>query len=223
MSCGAVIQLLTIPTYMSGRFSTAIVLASGSVFTYGMDVLLTRPDTERTINGINEEEDSINEIGAYLQSETKILPQLKFIAAGRVDDHNQLEDLVLSPRVALAYQPNDDHNLRVTYNRAFNTPRTSDLFLDILSVGDAFGLGANFQPVLGFSPNIDIRAQGVPLRNGVHLQKKCGRSSRIPFSLLAVGKTSHQRHTFHLTILSFTNVMWNIGTQCRHERRAADF
>ena len=31
MSCGAVIRLLTIPTYMSGRFSTAIVLASGSV------------------------------------------------------------------------------------------------------------------------------------------------------------------------------------------------
>ena len=75
-------------------------------FTYGLDVLLTRPDTEGTINGVNEADDNINEIGAYLQSETKILPQLKFIAAGRVDDHNQLEDIVLSPRVALAYQPN---------------------------------------------------------------------------------------------------------------------
>ena len=120
-------------------------------------MLLTRPDTERTINGINKEDDNINEMGAYLQSETKILPQLKFIAAGRVDDHNQLEDIVLSPRLALAYQPNDDHNLRVTYNRAFNTPRTSDLFLDILSVKDPFRLGANFQPALGFSLPIGPR------------------------------------------------------------------
>ena len=179
-------------------------------FTYGMDVLLTRPDTEGTINGVNEEDDSINEIGAYLQSETKILPQLKFIAAGRVDDHNQLEDIVLSPRVALAYQPNDDHNLRVTYNRAFNTPRTSDLFLDILSVGDAFGLGANFQPVLGFSPNIDIRAQGVRSETGFTFKRSAaGRPEfRSPFSPLA--KLPSETH-IPLDDPVFTNVMWSIG------------
>ena len=179
-------------------------------FTYGMDVLLTRPDTEGTINGINEADDNINEMGAYLQSETKILPQLKFIAAGRVDDHNQLEDVVLSPRVALAYQPNDDHNLRVTYNRAFNTPRTSDLFLDILSVGDAFGLGANFQPVLGFSPNIDIRAQGVRSETGFTFKRSAdGRPEyRSPFSPLA--KLSAETY-IPLDDPVFTNVMWSIG------------
>ena len=52
----------------------------------------------------------------------KLLPQLKLILAGRADDHNHLNDLVLSPRAALAFQPNDDHNLRLTYNRAFSTP-----------------------------------------------------------------------------------------------------
>ena len=179
-------------------------------FTYGMDVLLTRPDTEGTINGVNEEDDNINEMGAYLQSETKILPQLKFIAAGRVDDHNQLEDVVLSPRVALAYQPNNDHNLRVTYNRAFNTPRTSDLFLDILSVGDAFGLGANFQPVLGFSPNIDIRAQGVRSETGFTFKRSAdGRPEyRSPFSPLA--KLPSETY-IPLDDPVFTNVMWGIG------------
>ena len=91
-------------------------------FTYGLDALLTRPDTEETINGKNEEEDNINEIGLYLQSETNILPQLKLIAAGRADNHNHLNDIILSPRVALALQPTDNHNLRVTYNRAFSTP-----------------------------------------------------------------------------------------------------
>ena len=179
-------------------------------FTYGLDVLLTRPDTEGTINGINEEDDNINEIGAYLQSETKILPQLKFIAAGRVDNHNQLEGLVLSPRVALAFQPDGNHNVRVTYNRAFNTPRTSDLFLDILSVADPFGLGANFQPAFGFSPNIDIRAQGVRAETGFTFKRSAnGRPEfRSPFSPLA--KLAPETH-IPLDDPVFTNVMWNVG------------
>ena len=179
-------------------------------FTYGLDVLLTRPDTERTINGINEEDDNINEVGAYLQSETRLLPQLKFIAAGRVDDHNQLEDMVLSPRVAFAYQPNDDHNLRATYNRAFNTPRTSDLFLDILSAKDPFQLGANFQPALGFSPNIDIRAQGVRSETGFTFKRSAdGRPEfRSPFSPLA--KFSAETY-IPLDDPVFTNVMWGVG------------
>ena len=178
--------------------------------TYGLDVLLTRPDTEGTINGINEEDDSVNEIGAYLQSETKILPQLKLIAAGRVDDHNQLEDYVLSPRVALSFQPNDDHNLRATYNRAFNTPRTSDLFLDILSAKDAFQLGANFEPVLGFSPNIDIRAQGVRSETGFTFKRSAdGRPEfRSPFSPLA--KLPAETY-IPLDDPVFTNVMWGVG------------
>ncbi len=179
-------------------------------FTYGADLLLTRPDTEGSINGRNEDNDSINEIGAYLQSETKILPQLKFIAAGRIDDHNQLEDYVLSPRVALAFQPNDDHNLRVTYNRAFNTPTTSNLFLDILSSVDPFQLGANFQPVLGFSPNIDIRAQGVRSETGFTFKRSAnGRPEfRSPFSPLA----QFPAETYiPLDDPVFTNVMWNVG------------
>ena len=179
-------------------------------FTYGLDVLLTRPDTEGTINGINEADDNINEIGAYLQSETKLLPQLKLIAAGRIDDHNQLEDYVLSPRLALAFQPNDDHNLRATYNRAFNTPRTSDLFLDILSAKDAFQLGANFGPVLGFSPNIDIRAQGVRSETGFTFKRSGdGRPEfRSPFSPLA----SLPAETYiPLDDPIFTNVMWSVG------------
>ncbi len=172
-------------------------------------MLLTRPDTEGTINGINEEDDSVNEIGAYLQSETRILSRLKFIAAGRIDDHNQLEDYVLSPRVALAFQPNNDHNLRVTYNRAFNTPRTSDLFLDILSVKDPFQLGANFQPAFGFSPNIDIRAQGVRSETGFTFKRSAGGRPefRSPFSPLA--KLSAE--TYIPLDDPVTNVMWSVG------------
>ncbi|MDE0638727.1 MAG: TonB-dependent receptor [Candidatus Poribacteria bacterium] len=179
-------------------------------FTYGLDVLLTRPDTEGTINGVNEDEDSINEIGAYVQSETNILPQLKLLAAGRVDQHNHLNDIVLSPRVALAFQPTDDHNLRVTYNRAFNTPGTSNLFLDILSSPDAFKLGANFEPALGFSPNIDVRAQGVPSENGFTFKRSENGLPlfRSPFSPL--GNLEDGAY-IPLNDPLFTNVMWNVA------------
>ena len=137
-----------------GQIQHGYSLGERQRFTYGVDLLLTRPDTEGSINGSNEDEDNINEVGAYLQSETKILSQLKFIAAARVDDHNHLSDLVFSPRAALAFQPNDDHNLRLTYNRAFSTPGTNNLFLDIVASKDPFGLG------------VDIRAQGVPAETG---------------------------------------------------------
>lgn len=178
-------------------------------FTYGLDVLLTRPDTEGTINGANEENDNIDEIGVYLQSETNILPQLKLLAAGRADQHNHLNDIVFSPRVALALQPHDDHNLRLTYNRAFNTPGTSNLFLDILSAPDAFKLGANFESALGFSPNIDIRAQGVPSDTGFTFKRSDGLPLfRSPFSPL--GKLEDGAY-IPLNDPLFTNVMWGVA------------
>lgn len=179
-------------------------------FTYGLDVLLTRPDTEETINGANEDSDNINEIGGYLQSETNILPQLKLLAAGRADHHNHLNDIVLSPRVALAFQPNDDHNIRLTYNRAFSTPGTSNLFLDILSSPDAFKLGANFELALGFSPNIDVRAQGVPSESGFTFKRSEDGLPlfRSPFSQLA--KLEDGAY-IPLNDPLFTNVMWGVG------------
>ena len=158
-------------------------------FTYGADLLLTRPDTEGSINGRNEETDNITEIGAYLQSETRILPQLKFIAAVRMDDHHHvndiadIDDIVLSPRLALAFQPKNDHNFRVTYNRAFNTPGTSNLFLDILSAEDPFGVG------------IDIRAAGVPSITGFEF-------GRTTIALYFVHLSYRRvRITIHLMIL----------------------
>ncbi len=193
-----------------GQIQHGYSLGERQRFTYGVDLLLTRPDTEGSINGRNEDKDNINEIGAYLQSETKILPELKFIAAARVDDHNHLSDLVLSPRAALAFQPNDNHNLRLTYNRAFSTPGTSNLFLDVLSVEDAFGLGASFQPILGFSPNIDVRAQGADSETGFTFKRgEDGRPLfRSPFS--PVAELPAETH-IPLEDPVFTNVMWGIG------------
>ncbi len=134
-------------------------LGSRQRFTYGFDALLTRPDTEGTITGNNEEDDDINEYGAYLQSETGLRDDLDFVLALRYDDHNRLADAEVSPRAALVYKASDRQTVRATYNRAFSTPTTNNLYLDLVSSRDAFGLGA-FAPILGFAPTIDVRAQG---------------------------------------------------------------
>ena len=193
-----------------GQIQHGYSLGERQRFTYGLDLLLTRPDTEGTINGRNEDNDNINEIGAYLQSETKILPELKLILAGRIDDHNHLSDLVISPRAALAFQPNDDHNLRLTLNRAFSTPSTSNLFLDRLATPDAYGLGANFEPILGFSPHIDVRAQGPGSETGLTFKRGAdGRPLfRSPFS--PVAELPAETH-LPLDDPVATNLMWGIG------------
>ena len=129
-------------------------------FTYGFDALLTRPDTEGTISGQNEEDDDINEIGAYLQSETALSDKLDLVLALRYDDHNRVDKAELSPRAALVFKPQSDQTVRLTYNRAFSTPTTNNLYLDLVSSPDAFGIGAAFAPSLGYEPKIDVRAQG---------------------------------------------------------------
>lgn len=116
-----------------GQIQHSISLGDRQRFTYGFDALLTRPDTDNTINGRNEKDDDINEYGVYLQSETDISSKLKFVGAARIDNHNHIDDAVFSPRAALVFKPNLNHNFRATFNRAFSTPTTNNLFLDILS------------------------------------------------------------------------------------------
>ena len=194
-----------------GQIQHGLRLADRQRFTYGMDLLLTRPETEGSINGRNEENDDINEIGAYVQSETKLTSQFKFVAAARLDKHNRLEDAVFSPRAALVFKPNVNSSFRATYNRAFTTPTANHLFLDILSKQDVFGLGALFQDSLGFSPSTDVRAQGVP-ETGFHFSRSANDLPmfRSPFAPLAKRPTSD---FIEQNDPLFTNVMWGIGRQ----------
>ena len=119
-------------------------------FTYGIDYFKTDPRTFGTINGANEDIDNVTEWGAYVQSKIELHQKVDLIMAGRVDTHSELEDNVFSPRAAIVFKPKENHSLRFTYNRAFSTPSTLNLFLD-LSGGRAGALGP-----LGYR----VRAQG---------------------------------------------------------------
>ena len=196
-------------TLLVGQLQHGVALGTRQRLTYGVDMLLTRPNTDGTINGANEEDDNINEIGVYVQSETDLTDKLRLVAATRFDKHNRLEGTVFSPRAALVFQPFSDHNVRATYNRAFTTPTTNNLFVDVRAAEDAFGLGALFSPTLGFSPSTDIRAQGVP-QEGFHFSRSANGRPRFrsPFAPLARMASNDY---IDLDNPQFTNVMWSVA------------
>jgi len=157
-------------------------------FTYGADMFLTRPESEGTIFGRNEARTDINEFGGYLQSETQLIPTiLDLVVAARIDWHSALEDPVISPRAGFVFSPQSEQNIRITYNRAYSTPVSSDLFLDLQVTNDIFGFenfgigayayglrgvgvpesGFNFErnPVLNFYSTISP-IQAIPVTHG---------------------------------------------------------
>jgi iron complex outermembrane receptor protein len=99
--------------------------------TYGLDAQHTEPRTAGTINGRNEDDDDITEVGGYLQSETRLTPRVDLVAALRLDRNSRLSSAVVSPRAAVVFRQGDSRVFRVTVNRAFETPTAQNLFADI--------------------------------------------------------------------------------------------
>jgi len=163
---------------MAAQFQYGLELGSIQTFTYGVDWQRTEPRTGGTINGANEDDDDISEIGGYLHSETSLGDKVDLVTAIRVDKHSRLDDLNISPRAALVLKPAEGQNFRLTYNRAFGTPTTNNLFLDINA--------ATLPPPINF---YDVRARGVPA-TGFTFNATCpgGYSSLCMRSPLAPGQ-----------------------------------
>lgn len=186
-------------------------------FTYGLDALFTRPDTEETVMGRNEDDDDLNEFGVYLQSETSLSAMVDLVLALRYDYHSRLADPEFSPRAALVLKPKPTQTWRLTYNRAFTTPTSNNLYLDLLATRDPFGFSGIFSPMftargLTFDP-IDLWTQGNYQDNdfGFTFRREGGRPLfRSPFAPMA-GLPADQY--LRLDDPEFTNVMWGIGRE----------
>jgi len=150
-------------------------VANNVNLTYGVDLQRTIPRTDSTITGRNEQNDESNEAGGYLHSDIAVSPTVRLIAAARVDYHSALPNLVFSPRAALVYQPAANQTFRLTYDRAFSTPTTNNLFTDI--VGD----------VMDTPVPTPVRLVGVP-STGYSFRRDCDgglcmRSAYTPASI----------------------------------------
>ena len=98
----------------------------------GADYQLTEPNTEGTILGRNEEDDSIAELGGYAQSTIALNNQFDLTVALRGDWSN-IFDFQVSPRAALVYKATPSNTFRTSYNRSFSSPGVNSLFLDIVA------------------------------------------------------------------------------------------
>ena len=193
-------------------------------FTYGFDMLQTRPDTEKSITGRNEDDDDLDEFGLYLQSETGLTEQVDLVLAMRYDTHSRLEDKQVSPRAALVFKPRADQTIRLTYNRAFSTPTSNNLYLDLEASADPFSMERSFAGALPFNPAIPLWSQGT-YRSGYDTGFTFRRDAtgqpmfRSTFQPLidqqaAASGVSVKDNDGYMPLNHplVTNVMWNVGS-----------
>lgn len=180
-------------------------------FTYGIDAFYTIPEGEGTVNGRNENDDNVQEYGAYVQSETRLGSKFNVVGAARVDYHAALEKTIFSPRAAIVFKPQPSHTFRLTFNQAFRTPLPNDIYSDVLGLGDVFTLG-RMESLLGFRPTTDLRVQG--MQDGFHFAT--GNSGlpqfRSPFAPLDPRGRSTSDYIEQGDPV-FTNVMWSVARQ----------
>jgi iron complex outermembrane receptor protein len=137
-----------------------IDIGTRQTFLVGGDYVFTNPRTGGTIHGRNDEDDNTTEYGGYVHSVTRLSPRFAVTTALRADRNSRLDETFVSPRAALVFTPTPLQNFRVSYNRAFSTPGSFQMFLDLL------------QGTLSPTVPYDVRALGVP-SNGFNFRRDC--------------------------------------------------
>ncbi|MFQ5649778.1 MAG: TonB-dependent receptor domain-containing protein [bacterium] len=82
-------------------------------------------DTERTFTPETYDE---NQSGLFAQLEVNLSKKVALVAAGRLD-RSTLHETQISPKAALVFSPTPQHTLRLTFNRAFQTPNYAEFFI----------------------------------------------------------------------------------------------
>jgi len=90
----------------------------------------------------------VNIFGGYIQNEWKN-EKLSFLLGARLEKHNLLSDLVLSPRANFRYAPTKDYIFRLSYASGYRAPQAYDEDLHVGAVGgevSLISLDANLKP-----------------------------------------------------------------------------
>jgi iron complex outermembrane receptor protein len=90
--------------------------------TVGADYRQAGSNTFNQVYGRNEENDDYNILGAYAQASFELSERFEFVAAGRFDRFNFLDEQAVSPRLALVYKASKNHTFRASYNQTAAPP-----------------------------------------------------------------------------------------------------
>lgn len=160
-----------------GQIQHGAALTRRIDLTVGADGQRTVPRTSGTINGRNESDDDVTEIGGYGHVVAHATDNIDLSVAGRLDHNSRLSGTVFSPRAAIVYKPAVGQSFRLTFNSAFTTPSNFNLFLDLPSGAIPFGALGGYR----------IVALGVP-KTGFHFRRDCsGLCMRSPFAAIPGG------------------------------------
>ena len=73
--------------------------------------------------------------GLFFQSDWTISESMNLLSGFRVDDHNFVDNLIVSPRVSFLYKPFKDAQVRATWSTGFRAPQAFDSDLHIAFAG----------------------------------------------------------------------------------------
>lgn len=173
-------------------------------------------NTHRTLIGSANDDRRDNYYAVFSQLEYKLSDQLKAVAAARYD-LGSLIDAQFSPKAALVYAPSEHHSLRLTFNKAFQTPNYSEFFLNV-----AAGAPANFTAL-----ETALRANATlgPLLAGVPVGTLFDNSAAVPVRARGNSSLSVEKNTgvelgyrgdltqkFYITVDGYLNVLRNFVT-----------
>jgi len=109
-------------------------LTGDNVITLGAEYLVD--DTFDEIKAYNYLIDqTTKDLGIFLQSDWELLPSLNLLSGARVDRHNLVDDLIVSPRASLLYKYKENTQLRLSYGTGFRAPQAFDTDLHIAFAG----------------------------------------------------------------------------------------
>jgi len=97
-----------------------------------------RVNTRLSLMDAADDDRSDTYYSGYSQFEYRVVPQVRLVAAARYDESNLFEGQ-LSPKGGIVVSPTEEHSVRFTVNRAFQTPNYSEFFLRVPA-----GAPANF-------------------------------------------------------------------------------
>ena len=74
-------------------------------------------------------------LGLFLQSDWQISKKMTLLSGARVDKHNLVQDLIVSPRFSMLYSPKPNTQIRLGWARGFRAPQAFDADLHIAFAG----------------------------------------------------------------------------------------